>query len=202
MSTSYQPIPSSSPPASRSTSPRYPAPPSASDSAQHETDPSYRPLRRSVQEEFDRPPPSWWTRVLLVLVLLGMGWASVWLGGRGIKAQEGDKPTIIYANRYSDEHKYRPASSPVITEYLPGNRIRLRGASIGGVGVAEEEVPLTPPQKAAQEKKRRQEAKDRAREKMGLRVKKRKGLKEFKEEDQARAEELRRKIMGRAQEPL
>ncbi|WVR00196.1 hypothetical protein IAU59_007338 [Kwoniella sp. CBS 9459] len=199
-STAYQPIPTSSPPSSRPTSPHSHA------QAQYETaldqgryrdrDPSYRPLRRSVQDEFNRPPPSWWKRVLLVIALLAMGWISIKLGSLGWGARKDDKPTIIYASRYSDEHKYRPAASPVITEYLPGNRIRLRGASIGGVGIKEEDKPLTPKQKAAKEKERREEARNKAREKMGLRVKKRTGLKELKESEKDKVRELGRKMRG------
>ncbi|WWD03567.1 hypothetical protein V865_001621 [Kwoniella europaea PYCC6329] len=184
---SYQPIPHSDDDRLNTSSS---FPPSH---AQHETDPSYRPLRRSVQEEFNRPPPSWWKRFMLIAVLILMAWFSVWLGRKGMQEQ---KPTVIYASRYSEEHKYRPAASPVITEYLPGNRIRIRGASIGGVGIADEDIPLTPKQIEARDKKRREEAKNKAREKMGLRVKKRKSLKEKKEEEMVKVRELERRIKG------
>ena len=35
---------------------------------------------------------------------------------------------VIAFCRYSKEHKYRPAASPIITETLKDGRIRLRGA--------------------------------------------------------------------------
>ncbi|WRT70325.1 uncharacterized protein IL334_007323 [Kwoniella shivajii] len=184
--TTYQPLPTSDSSSS--------FPPSHSEPL-HETDPSYRPLRQSVEDEFNRPPPSWWKRSLLVLTLCFMAWMSVWLGRKGL-GTDNSKPTIIYASRYSEEHKYRPAASPVITEHLPGNRIRLRGASIGGVGIAEEDVPLTSAQIAARDKKRRVEAKNKAREKMGLRVKKRKNLKQQKEEEWVKVRELEKRIKG------
>ncbi|KAF8629367.1 hypothetical protein AX17_005663 [Amanita inopinata Kibby_2008] len=38
------------------------------------------------------------------------------------------KPKVIYANRYSKEHKFRPAASPIITETLKDGRVRVRGA--------------------------------------------------------------------------
>ncbi|KAF8735589.1 hypothetical protein AX14_001839 [Amanita brunnescens Koide BX004] len=38
------------------------------------------------------------------------------------------KPKVIYATRYSKEHKFRPAASPIITETLRDGRIRIRGA--------------------------------------------------------------------------
>lgn len=34
--------------------------------------------------------------------------------------------TIIY--RYSDEHKFRPAASPIITETMKDGRLKVRGA--------------------------------------------------------------------------
>lgn len=73
---------------------------------------------------------------------------------------------LILADRYSDEFKYRPAESPVITEYLKDGRIRLRGAHPGGVGVPPEKMPLRPEQKAYQEKKKREEIKERAKKKL------------------------------------
>lgn len=69
------------------------------------------------------------------------------------------KPKIPLTRRYSEEHRYRPAASPVITEYLKDGRIRLRGASPGGVGVREEDLPMSKERKAVQEKKRVEEAK-------------------------------------------
>lgn len=73
--------------------------------------------------------------------------------------------------RYSDEHRYRPAASPVITEYLKDGRIRLRGASVGGVGIREEDLPMTPERKALEEKKRVEAAREAAREKLALKKK-------------------------------
>ncbi|KAG8738822.1 hypothetical protein FRC12_016542 [Ceratobasidium sp. 428] len=37
------------------------------------------------------------------------------------------KPEIVYADRYSDKYKFRPAASPIITEKLNDGRIRIRG---------------------------------------------------------------------------
>ena len=68
-------------------------------------------------------------------------------------------PKTPLTGRYSEEHRYRPAASPVITEYLKDGRIRLRGASPGGVGVREEDLPMSKERKAVQEKKRVEEAK-------------------------------------------
>lgn len=38
--------------------------------------------------------------------------------------------TCFLPSRYSREHKYRPAASPVVTEVLKDGRIRLRGANL------------------------------------------------------------------------
>jgi len=73
---------------------------------------------------------------------------------------------------YSDEFKYRPAASPVITEYLKDGRIRIRGASLGGIGVREEDIPKTPEQKKADEEKRMAEAREIAKKKLGLKSRK------------------------------
>ena len=79
-----------------------------------------------------------------------------------------DGDALTSRGRYSEEFRYRPAASPVITEYLKDGRIRLRGASPGGIGVREEDMPKTPAQKAAEEKKRMKEARKAAKEKLGL----------------------------------
>ncbi|WWD19547.1 hypothetical protein CI109_104008 [Kwoniella shandongensis] len=175
MSSSYQPLPTSSRPSSPSHNQTFPPQPSSptlddnddDDYNRRPRDPSYRPLRSAVRAEFNRPPPPWWKRLLLIVALIGMGWISVHLGKIGL-GLGGKKPDVIYASRYSEEFKYRPAASPVITETLSDGRIRIRGASIGAHGVREEDIPLTPAQIALREKQRREEAREKAREKMGL----------------------------------
>lgn len=81
MSSGYQPIPQTDPDAS----------PRAGQSRPN--DPSFRPLRASVQAEFNRPPPSWWKRALLILAVILMFWLTVKLGGMN------RKPEVIYAQR-------------------------------------------------------------------------------------------------------
>ncbi|WWC71916.1 uncharacterized protein I206_105875 [Kwoniella pini CBS 10737] len=191
--TTYQPLPTSDIDSINQNQDRFSNSSNSNSIIQHETDPSYRPLRQSVQEEFNRPPPSIWKRLLLILALLIMAWLSIWLGKKGIKEKG---PTIIYANRYSDEFKYRPAASPVITEYLSKNKIKIRGASLGGVGIEEKNIPLTNLQIKKQKEKKIQEAKNKAREKMGLRIKKRKSLKEKKKEEELKTLELEKRIKG------
>ncbi|KAF8590820.1 hypothetical protein K439DRAFT_1166549 [Ramaria rubella] len=72
-------------------------------------------------ERFNPPPPSTWKRVALVFLVVFLFWLA-------IRMRPERQPDIIYADRYSREHKYRPAASPVITEKLKDGRTRLRGA--------------------------------------------------------------------------
>jgi len=81
---------------------------------------------------------------------------------------------ICVVHRYSDEFRYRPAASPVITEYLKDGRIRLRGASVGGIGVREEDVPKSKAQREFEERGRVEEAREAAKRKLGLKSKKKK----------------------------
>lgn len=90
---------------------------------------------------------------------------------------------------YSDEFKYRPAASPVITEYLKDGRIRLRGATPGGVGVREEDIPLSPAAKAAKAAQARKDAEERA-------------LEQFKESKRkAKERRMKRKSAKGGREP-
>ncbi len=77
--------------------------------------------------------------------------------------------------RYSDEFKYRPAASPVITEYLPGNRIRLRGATPGGVGIRPGDLPKTPQELARDKKKREEQALKDAKRQLGVKERRKVG---------------------------
>lgn len=52
-----------------------------------------RPLRASVQAEFNRQPPAWWKRGLLLLALIALGWLAMKL------STGNSKPQVIYATR-------------------------------------------------------------------------------------------------------
>jgi hypothetical protein len=45
-----------------------------------------------------------------------------------------DPPPVLAVDggRYSNEHKFRPAASPIIKEKLKNGKVRLRGANPGG----------------------------------------------------------------------
>ncbi|TXT05931.1 hypothetical protein VHUM_03692 [Vanrija humicola] len=90
-----------------------------------------------------------------------MSWLAVRLGGVGGKKE----PEVIYATRYSDEFKYRPASSPVITEHLKDGRIRIRGASPGSHGVRPGDMPKTPAQREYERRIKKEEALEAAKKK-------------------------------------
>jgi hypothetical protein len=99
MPAGYDPLPTSSSdePSSSSYSARLapaPNPDTIDNDAVAPADPSDRPLRASIQAEFDRPPPSTFKRALLILTILLLGWASIRLGSWTTK-----KPEVIYASR-------------------------------------------------------------------------------------------------------
>ncbi|PCH42551.1 hypothetical protein WOLCODRAFT_163881 [Wolfiporia cocos MD-104 SS10] len=71
---------------------------------------------------FNPSTPSRWKRAALLLLIFALCWLAL-----SIRAHN-RKPKIIYAERYSEEFKYRPAASPIITERLKDGRTRLRGA--------------------------------------------------------------------------
>ncbi|KAJ3799390.1 hypothetical protein GGU11DRAFT_807510 [Lentinula aff. detonsa] len=75
---------------------------------------------------FHQPTPSPFKRILLLLFIGFLFWFAFVLGRARVLRSK--KPQIIYANRYSTEHKYRPAASPIITETLSDGRLRIRGA--------------------------------------------------------------------------
>ncbi|GLB38877.1 hypothetical protein LshimejAT787_0600390 [Lyophyllum shimeji] len=70
--------------------------------------------------------PSPFKRAALVIFALLLFWLALSMRQSLWTAKK--KPQIIYASRYSKEHKFRPAASPIITETLKDGRIRIRGA--------------------------------------------------------------------------
>ncbi|KJA15300.1 hypothetical protein HYPSUDRAFT_48530 [Hypholoma sublateritium FD-334 SS-4] len=80
----------------------------------------------TVDPRFNRPAPSPFKRAGLLLLIAALVWIALQMRSGLLEAKR--KPQIIYASRYSKEHKYRPAASPIITETLKDGRIRLRGA--------------------------------------------------------------------------
>jgi len=109
-----------------------------------------------------------------------MFWLSIKLGGMSGKKQ----PEIIYASRYSEEHKYRPAASPIITETLSSGRIRIRGANPAGVGIRPGDLPKTPKELARERKQREEKALEEAKKQLGLKKRKKKENKVVFETDE------------------
>ncbi|KAL1674517.1 hypothetical protein EV122DRAFT_281937 [Schizophyllum commune] len=75
-------------------------------------------------ERFTRPAVPVWKRAGLLVALGLLVWAAL-----ALREYANRPPTIIYASRYSEEYKYRPAASPIITETLRDGRLRIRGAA-------------------------------------------------------------------------
>jgi len=111
------------------------------------TRPKYIPehIQLAQDPRFNPSTPSWWKRALLILFIISMFWLSFSLRAPMQKAAESQ---IIHTQRcvhreislfvfrihflylrYSKEHKYRPAASPIIYEKLKDGRTRVRGAA-------------------------------------------------------------------------
>ncbi|KAG2095856.1 hypothetical protein BD769DRAFT_272977 [Suillus cothurnatus] len=97
---------------------------STNDPAEIGVDPQLQSQIKQLHADprFNRPTPSLWKRVALLLVTAFLFWAAFRLRA------DGSQPKIIHAERYSKDFKYRPAASPVITERLKDGVVRLRGA--------------------------------------------------------------------------
>ncbi|EKM76849.1 hypothetical protein AGABI1DRAFT_115523 [Agaricus bisporus var. burnettii JB137-S8] len=77
-----------------------------------------------VDERFNPPPPSPWKRLALLLFIVFLFYIAFQMRS----SIPSKKAKVVYASRYSKEHKFRPAASPIITEALKDGRTRLRGA--------------------------------------------------------------------------
>ncbi|KAI0063581.1 hypothetical protein BV25DRAFT_1990574 [Artomyces pyxidatus] len=86
--------------------------------------PTPEELQLAEDPRFNPPTPPAWKRVALILFIVVMFWLSFRL--RNPRPVEDAK--VVHSNRYSKEHKYRPAASPIITERLKDGRVRVRGA--------------------------------------------------------------------------
>ncbi|KAG1800111.1 uncharacterized protein BJ212DRAFT_130319 [Suillus subaureus] len=97
---------------------------SANDPAEIEANPQLQSQIKQFHADprFNRPTPSLWKRITLLLVTAFLFWAAFKLQSHRSQTK------IIHAERYSKDFKYRPAASPVITERLKDGVVRLRGA--------------------------------------------------------------------------
>ncbi|KAJ3923326.1 hypothetical protein F5877DRAFT_63420 [Lentinula edodes] len=98
---------------------------------------------------FHQPTPSPFKRILLLLFIAFLFWFAIVLGRARILRSQ--KPQIVYANRYSTEHKFRPAASPIITETLKDGRLRIRGAG-PTASATPTPTPATPTKKVKKRK--------------------------------------------------
>ncbi|KAI0319163.1 hypothetical protein OF83DRAFT_1170433 [Amylostereum chailletii] len=76
---------------------------------------------------FNPPPPATWKRVALLIFIVVLFFLSFSLrASRHPKPKQA--PEVVYADRYSEEHQYRPAASPIYSETLKDGRILVHGA--------------------------------------------------------------------------
>ncbi|KAH8806506.1 hypothetical protein DL96DRAFT_1474351 [Flagelloscypha sp. PMI_526] len=80
-----------------------------SDDESEET-PRVSALQRQLAEDqrFNPAPPSRLKRAALIFLILGLFWLA-------FKLRPQKERPIVYASRYSKEHKFRPAASPIVT---------------------------------------------------------------------------------------
>ncbi|KAG6813971.1 hypothetical protein H0H92_005226 [Tricholoma furcatifolium] len=76
---------------------------------------------------FETTSPSPLKRAALVVFTLFLFWLAL-AARKSLWANNGEA-RVIHASRYSKEHKFRPAASPIITETLRDGRVRVRGAA-------------------------------------------------------------------------
>jgi len=139
--------------ASMSSAPYQPLP---SDDHDEEASPNrrrYTPehIQLSQDPRFSPPTPAWWKRALVILFIISMFWLYFSLRASMQRGAEEDPQTIhalrcVYneisvffrvlvdgayfrRRRYSKQHKYRPAASPIVYEKLKDGRTRVRGAA-------------------------------------------------------------------------
>ncbi|KAG5351639.1 hypothetical protein E4T56_gene7917 [Termitomyces sp. T112] len=76
---------------------------------------------------FNPSTPSSFKRAALILFAIILFWIAFNL--RSEFSKNNREANVVYASRYSKEHKFRPAASPVVTETLKDGRVRIRGAA-------------------------------------------------------------------------
>ncbi|KAG1733350.1 uncharacterized protein EDB91DRAFT_1057544 [Suillus paluster] len=97
---------------------------STNDPTETETDSQLQSQIKQLHADprFNRPAPSLWKRIALLLAVAFLFWLAFQFQPRR------SQPKVVHAERYSKDFKYRPAASPIITERLKDGVVRLRGA--------------------------------------------------------------------------
>ncbi|KIM21125.1 hypothetical protein M408DRAFT_333638 [Serendipita vermifera MAFF 305830] len=115
---------------------------------------------RNTRSLAARRSGSQWCRAAILTVLIVLG-SYLWLSWTDPDQVEMRKQAweaamekirgkqVVYANRYSKEHRFRPAASPIITEVLPDGRKKIKGARHG------DDIPIPKPTGTAAAKKQR-----------------------------------------------
>ncbi|KAF8219988.1 hypothetical protein L208DRAFT_1336363 [Tricholoma matsutake] len=110
---------------------------------EHKFSDAERPV---LDPRFDQPTPSPYKRAALVIFTILLFWIALSLRASLLAHKRSSK--VIYASRYSKEHKFRPAASPIITHTLKDGRLRIHGAGPAATAAA------TPIAKKTKEKRR------------------------------------------------
>jgi hypothetical protein len=95
----------------------------------------------AADPRFARTPPSAWARAALLLFVAALFWTAARMRMQAPRAPAveyasrcarrlrfGWRGRLMRARRYSKEHQFRPAASPIITKTLADGRLRIHGA--------------------------------------------------------------------------
>ncbi|KAK0475704.1 hypothetical protein IW261DRAFT_453195 [Armillaria novae-zelandiae] len=101
-----------------------------SDSQGREREPEKRPGSKHEEDEDEEtsPTPAHSSSFKRIAFLILVGFLF-WLAYTARQRHFERKNKVVYATRYSDQYKFRPAASPIVTETLKGGGTRLRGAN-------------------------------------------------------------------------
>ncbi|KAF9517987.1 hypothetical protein BS47DRAFT_423092 [Hydnum rufescens UP504] len=86
------------------------------------------PVRQPSYEDdprFRTPKVAAWKRAALIGFIIFLFYLGYRLRMMAIAVNTED--IIVHAERYSEQHKYRPAASPIIRRRLPDGRLEVRG---------------------------------------------------------------------------
>jgi len=98
-----------------------------SEAEKNTTEPKLAAPERPVPNaRFNQTTPSPYKRAALIIFTILLFWLALSLRASLLAYKR--SPKVIYASRYSKEHKFRPAASPIITHTLKDGRIKIHGA--------------------------------------------------------------------------
>ncbi|KAK0199670.1 hypothetical protein DFS33DRAFT_183138 [Desarmillaria ectypa] len=87
-----------------------------------------RPPKPEEEDDEAPLPPTRLSPLKRIALLIFVGFL-LWLAYTARQRHLARQSKVVYATRYSEEFKFRPAASPIVTETLKGGGMRVRGAN-------------------------------------------------------------------------